>query len=77
MFDAPEKAYRRCHAGEDDRAELWEVRFGKRGGISPDADDLVGELAAFANASAVVGWIPTLLELRESGLVVRVGGTNI
>ena len=51
--------------------------FREAGRVSPNADDLVGEFVAFASASAVVGWIPALLELRKSGLVVRVGGTKI
>ena len=50
MFDTPEEILRQCRAGEDSRAEFKEVRFGKRGVVSPNSDDLAGELVAFANA---------------------------
>ena len=50
MFDSPEAILRQCRAGEDSRVEFKEVRFGKRNVISPNAEDLAGELVAFANA---------------------------
>ena len=50
MFQTPEEILHRCRAGEDSGTEFKEVRLGKRGVVSPNTDDLAGELVAFANA---------------------------
>lgn len=51
MFDTAEEILCQCHAGEDSRAEVRDIRFGKRGVVSPNAEDFAGEFVAFANAS--------------------------
>ena len=50
MFDTPEQIRSQLRAGEDGRTEFKEVRFGDRGVLSPNTEELAGELAAFANA---------------------------
>ena len=54
MFDTRDQILSRLRAGEDGRAEFKEVRLGDRGVISPDTEDLAGELVAFANAEGGV-----------------------
>ncbi len=50
MFDTPDQILRQLRAGEDSRAEFKELRFGERGVISPNTEDLAGEMVSFANA---------------------------
>ena len=54
MFDTKDQILSQLRAGEDGRAEFKEVRLGDRGVISPDTEDLAGELVAFANAEGGV-----------------------
>ena len=54
MFDTREQIRSQLRAGEDGRAEFKEVRFGDRGVLSPDTEELAGELVAFANAEGGV-----------------------
>ena len=54
MFDTPEQIRSQLRAGEDGRAEFEEIRFGDRGVLSPDTEELAGELVAFANAEGGV-----------------------
>ena len=54
MFDTPEQIRYQLRAGEDGRAEFKEVRFGDRGVLSPNTEELAGELVAFANAEGGV-----------------------
>ena len=65
MFDTRNEILRQCRAGEDSRAEFKEVRLGKRGVVSPNTDDLAGELVAFANAGGGV----LFLGVDDSGAV--------
>ena len=50
MFDTREEIPERLRAGEDGRAEFKEMRFGSRGVLSPNTEELARELVAFANA---------------------------
>ena len=54
MFDTLEQIRDQLRAGEDGRAEFKEVRFGDRGVLSPNTEELAGELVAFANAEGGV-----------------------
>ena len=54
MFDTREQMRSQLRAGEDGRTEFEEVRFGDRSVLSPTADELAGELVAFANAEGGV-----------------------
>ena len=54
MFDTRDQILNQLRAGEDGRAEFKEVRLGKRGVVAPNAEDLAGELVAFANADGDV-----------------------
>ena len=54
MFDTQEQIRDQLRAGEDGRAEFKEVRFGDRGVLSPNTEELAGELVAFANAEGGV-----------------------
>ena len=54
MFDTLEQIRNQLLAGEDGRAEFKEVRFGDRGVLSPNTEELAGELVAFANAEGGV-----------------------
>ena len=50
MFDTRDQILNQLRAGEDGRAEFKEVRFGDRGVLAPNTQELAGELVAFANA---------------------------
>ncbi len=50
MFDTKEQILDQLKAGEDGRAELKELRLKARSVLSPNAEDMAGELVAFANA---------------------------
>ena len=54
MFDTTEQIRNQLRAGEDGRAGFKEVRFGDRGVLSPNTEELAGELVAFANAEGGV-----------------------
>ena len=51
MFDTRDQILDQLRAGEDGRTEFKEVRFGDRGVLAPNTQDLAGELVAFANAA--------------------------
>ena len=50
MFDTADEILRRLRAGEDGRVEFKDLRFGRRGVVSPNTEDFAAELVAFANA---------------------------
>ncbi len=50
MFDTRNQILNQLRAGEDGRSEFKEVRFGDRGVLTPNTQELAGELVAFANA---------------------------
>ena len=54
VFDTKEQILNQLRAGEDGRAAFEEVRLGERGVISPNTEDVAGELAALANAAGGV-----------------------
>ena len=54
MFDTLEQIRNQLRAGEDGRTEFKEIRFGDRGVLSPNTEELAGELVAFANAEGGV-----------------------
>ena len=54
MFDTREQIRNQLRAGEDGRAEFRELRCGDRGVLSPNTEELAGELVAFANAEGGV-----------------------
>ena len=68
MFDTRDQILDQLRAGEDGRAEFKEVRFGDRGVLSPNTEDLADELAAFANAEAGV----VFLSVDDSGAVTGI-----
>ena len=51
MFDTRDQILNQLRAGEDGRTEFKEVRFGDRGVLAPNTQDLAGELVALANAA--------------------------
>ena len=65
MFDTREQILNRLRAGEDGRAEFKELRFGDRGVVSPNPEELAGELVALANAAGGV----VFLGVNDSGAV--------
>ena len=65
MFDTLEQIRDQLRAGEDGRAEFKEVRVGDRGVLSPNTEELAGELVAFANADGGV----VFLGVDDSGAV--------
>ena len=65
MFDTPEQIRSQLRAGEDGRAEFEEIHFGDRGVLSPDTEELAGELVAFANSEGGV----VFLGVDDSGAV--------
>ena len=65
MFDTRDQILNQLRAGEDGRAEFKEVRLGDRGVLSPNVEDLAGELVAFANAAGGV----VFLGIDDSGVV--------
>jgi len=50
VFDTREQIRNQLLAGEDGRSEFKEIRSGDRGVLSPNPEELAGELVAFANA---------------------------
>ena len=50
MFDATDQILRQLLAGEDSRTEFKELRYGKRGVISPRTEHLAAKMVAFGNA---------------------------
>lgn len=49
-YDTRDEVHDRLRAGEDGRAEFKDVRMGSRGVLSPNTEEVAGELVAFANA---------------------------
>src|SRR5262245_49778096 len=54
MFDTKKEILDQLRAGEDSRAEFKEIRFGDRSVLSPNTEDMTGELVAFSNADGGV-----------------------
>lgn len=54
MFDTLSEITAQLSAGEDARAEFKEVRLGDRSVVSPNTEDMAGEMTAFANADGGV-----------------------
>ncbi len=50
MFDTLEAIREQILAGEDSFAEFKELRYGDRSVVSPNSEDVAGEMVAFANA---------------------------
>ena len=81
MFDTREEILNQLRAGEDGRAGFKEMHFGHRGVLSPNTEELAGELVAFANAEggavflgvgdsgAVLGIPPERLDVAEQWLL--------
>ena len=65
MFDTRDQILNQLRAGKDGRAEFKEVRFGDRGVLAPNTQELAGELVAFANAEGGV----VFLGVDDSGAV--------
>lgn len=65
MFDTLDEIQRQLASGEDARAEFKEVVLGDRGVRSPNAEDMAGEMVAFANAEGGV----IFLGVEDSGIV--------
>ena len=77
MFDPKDRILEQLHAEENSRAGFTEVRFRDRGVISPNTEDLAGELVAFANAAGGA----VFLGVDDTGTVLgipedRVGATE-
>lgn len=54
MFDTKLEILDQLRAGEDARAEFKDVRLGDRSVVSPNTEDMAGEMVAFANAEGGV-----------------------
>lgn len=54
MFDTRQEILDRLRVGEDSQTEFKEVRLGDRSVLSPNAEDMAGELVAFANGDGGV-----------------------
>lgn len=65
MFDTRDQMMGQLRAGEDSRAEFKEMCFGRRGVVTPNTEELAGELVAFANADGGV----VFLGVDDSGAV--------
>jgi predicted HTH transcriptional regulator len=50
LFETLDQIFRQLASGEDSRVEFKEIAFKERGVRSPNAEDLSGEMVAFANA---------------------------
>ena len=68
MFDTVAQMLDQVRAGEDGRAEFKELRYGAHGVLSPNTEDLAGELVAFANAEGGV----VFLGVDDSGAVLGI-----
>ena len=66
MFDTTSEILDQLRAGEDGRSEFKEVRLGERSVVSPNTEDMAGELVAFANAEGGVVFLGV-----DDGGVVR------
>jgi len=52
MFNTIQEIVDQINAGEDNFAEFKELRFGERSVVSPNTEDMAGEIVAFANADS-------------------------
>ena len=65
MFDSKSEILDQLKAGEDSRAEFKDVRMGDRSVLSPNTEDIAGELVAFANGEGGV----VFLGVNDQGIV--------
>ena len=65
MFKTLDEIREQLEAGEDSFAEFKELRFGKHGVISPNSEDIAGEMVAFANTEGGA----LFLGVDDSGIV--------
>lgn len=65
MFKTLDEIKEQLEAGEDSFAEFKELRFGQRGIISPNTEDIAGEMVAFANTEGGA----LFLGVDDSGIV--------
>ena len=65
VFNTVEQMLAQLRAGEDGRAEFKELRLRDRRVVAPNADDLAGELVAFANAEGGAVFV----SIADSGVV--------
>ena len=68
MYDTRSQVLEHVRAGEDGRMEFNEVRLGRTGVLAPNAEELAGELVAFANADGGA----VLLGVDDSGTLVGI-----
>ena len=68
MFNTSGQILQQFLAGEDSHAEFKEIRFVGRGVISPSAEEIAGDLVAFANAEGGVEF----LGVDDSGTVLGI-----
>lgn len=73
MFDTLEDIIEQISAGEDTFAEFKELRFGTRGVISPNTEDMAGEMVAFANTEGGA----LFLGVSDQGLIRGVPGDQL
>ncbi len=73
MFETLENIREQLRGGEDSRAEFKEVRMGQRSVVSPNTDDLAGELVAFANAEGGA----LFLGVRDDGTIQGLEGPQL
>lgn len=66
MFETKQEILDQLRAGEDSRAEFKEVRLGDHSVLSPNTEDIAGELVAFANAEGGVVFLGV-----DDGAIVR------
>ena len=68
MFNTSGQILQQLLAGEDSHAEFKEIRFVGRGVISPSAEEIAGDLVAFANAEGGIEF----LGVDDSGTVLGI-----
>ena len=71
MFDTKEQILHQLLAGEDGYAEFKEVRFEDRGVLSPNTEELAGELVAVANAEGGWCFLELMIPARRAGFHLR------
>ena len=68
VFNTVEQMLAQLRAGEDGRAEFKELRLRDRRVVAPNAENLAGELVAFANAEGGAVFV----SIADSGVVQRI-----
>ena len=73
MLETKEEILDQLTAGEDSLAEFKEVRLGERSVLSPNTEDMAGEMVAFSNAEGGV----ILLGVDDNGIIRGIPETRV